>query len=290
MNLIEKRLKGEELEAFIPNEDLPYLRSIFNVHVYGIRKWADLFDNRQRLAMATFVRIVSRLPERMAESGVEPGLVEATCTCLGLAVDRLADFNTNIARWANHRETSAATFGRQALGMVWDYCETVPISNSTGSFSGSLEWIIRICEANSIATLGVGQVQQASAANHPLPDDIASVMFTDPPYYDAVPYANLSDFFYVWLKRSIQKLHPDLFRYSEAPKEGEAVQLAERNPIYAYKTRKYFEDLMAMSFSNGRRFTQASGISIIVFAHKTTDAWESLLSAVIESGWIITAS
>src|SRR5262249_47752941 len=130
------------LAMYLPHEELPYLRSIFNVHVYGIRRWSDLFDNRQRLAMATLVRIVSQLPEYMTE--MEPKLKEAVCTCLALAIDRLADFNTNIARWANHRETSAATFGRQALGMVWDYCETVPISESTGSLSGSIEWVLRI--------------------------------------------------------------------------------------------------------------------------------------------------
>lgn len=288
LKLVDEKLKDKSLDLFIPHEELPYLRSIFNVHIYGIQSWASLFDNRQRLAMATLVCVIARLPEFITKS--EPELMEATCACLALAVDRLADFNTNIARWANHRETSAATFGRQALGMVWDYCETVPISDSTGSLSGSIEWVLRVCEAISVANLEVGQVQQVSAANHPLPDDIASVIFTDPPYYDAVPYANLSDFFYVWLKKSIGKLYPGLFSGDETPKKGEAVQLAERNPKYSYKTREYFEDLMAASFSNGRRYTQPTGLGIIVFAHKTTSAWETLLSAVVQAGWTITAS
>jgi putative DNA methylase len=288
MNSVEFDNKYNNIKSFIPTEEIPYLRSIFNVYVYGIRKWADLFTRRQQLAIASFIRIITRLPGVMG--AYDQGLKDAVCTCLGLAVDRLADFNSNIARWANHRETSAATFGRQALGMVWDVCETIPIADSTGSFLGSVDWIVRICEAIAKAKTHVGFVQQASAIKYPLADDIASIIFTDPPYYDAVPYANLSDFFYVWLKRSIGAIHPDLLSTTETPKNGEAVQLAERNEIYAYKTRSYFEELMAKAFNEGRRYVHPNGLGIFVFAHKSTEAWETLLIAVIDSGWTVTAS
>jgi adenine-specific DNA methylase len=282
------KVESRDLHAWIPNEDLPYLRSIFNVHIYGINKWNLLFDARQKLALATLTRIVSRLSKQLAESG--SNTAQAVAVCLALAVDRLADFNSNIARWANHRETSAATFGRQALGMVWDYCETVPLSNSTGSLLGSVDWICRVCEALASVSLSKGHAEQASAAAHPLPDDSASILFTDPPYYDAVPYANLADFFYVWLKRSLRNVLPDLFKDDETPKNGEAVQLAERNPIYGYKTKEYFEHLMLDSFRHSRRYVQPNGLGVIVFAHKSTSAWETLLSAVINARWIITAS
>ena len=285
---IEEILCNKSLDNYIPNENLPYLRSIFNVYVYGIRKWSDLFNSRQKIAIAILVKLVEKLSSVM--DGEEPQLIEAVCTCIGLCVDRLADFNSNIARWANNRESSAATFGRQALGMVWDYCETVPISESTGSLAGSIEWMLRVCDSVALMHPPVGQVQQVSAALHSLPDDIASFIFTDPSYYDAVPYANLSDFFYVWLKRSIGLLHPDLLSESETPKRDEAVQLAERNPEYSYKTKKYFEDIMATSFGEGRRYTQPEGLGVIVFAHKATDAWETLLSALVKAGWTITAS
>ena len=283
-----KKLQEESIDPYIPHEEIPYLRSIFNIHVYGIRKWSDLFNERQRLAMANLVQIIALLPNAM--KGLEPTLIEATCTCLGLAVDRLADFNSNISRWANNRETSAATFGRQALGMVWDYCETIPISQSTGSLSSSIGWMLRVCQSIALAELPIGQVEQITAANHSLPDGMASMIFTDPPYYDVVPYANLSDFFYVWLKRSLGKLHPTLLSEDETPKENEAVQLAERNPKYSYKTRTYFENIMATAFSEGRRYTKPEGLGIIVFAHKTTDAWETLLSAVVDAEWTITGS
>lgn len=284
----KSKLEIQELQNWVPDEDLPYLRSIFNVHVYGINKWSMLFDPRQKLALATLTRIVNGLSKKF--EGSDKNMAQAVLVCLALAVDRLADFNSNIARWANHRETSAATFGRQALGMVWDYCETVPLSESTGSLSGSVGWVCRVCEGLTAAKLGQGHAEQASAALHPLPDDSASVLFTDPPYYDAVPYANLSDFFYVWLKRSLKDVLPDLFIDQETPKNGEAVQLAERNPIYKYKTKEYFERLMLESFVHSRRYVMPSGVGVIVFAHKSTSAWETLLSAVINAGWVITAS
>lgn len=284
----KSQLEIRELQTWIPNEELPYLRSIFNVHVYGINKWSLLFDPRQMLALATLTRLVNGLPKQF--ESIDKNLAQAVLVCLALSIDRLADFNSNIAHWANHRETSAATFGRQALGMVWDYCETVPLSDSTGSLSGSVGWVCRVCEGLTAAKLGHGHAEQASAALHPLPDDSASVLFTDPPYYDAVPYANLSDFFYVWLKRSLKDVLPDLFIDQETPKKGEAVQLAERNPIYEYKTKEYFERLMLESFVHSRRYVLPSGVGVIVFAHKSTSAWETLLSAVINAGWVITAS
>ena len=114
-----------------------------------------------------------------------------------------------------------------------------------------------------------------------LPDDCASAFITDPPYYDAVPYADLSDFFYVWLKRSIRELYPNLLSDELTPKREEAVQLAERNPKYAYKTKAHFEMQMVKALEEGRRITLPTGIGVVVFAHKTTSAWETMLQALI---------
>src|SRR4029079_4602106 len=135
-----------------------------------------------------------------------------------------------------------------------------------------------------------GNVAQSSATKHPLADDSVQLVVTDPPYYDAVPYADLSDFFYVWLKRALADVHGDLFVEELSPKREEAVQLAERNPKYAYKTKEHFEAQMLKALSEARRVTQPQGLSVIVFAHKTTTAWETMLNAVIEAGWIIQAS
>jgi hypothetical protein len=135
-----------------------------------------------------------------------------------------------------------------------------------------------------------GSAEQASATKQPLPDDSAQLVFTDPPYYDAVPYADLSDFFYVWLKRTVGPLHPHLFKNRTTQKDGEIVQLAERNPNYAFKTRSYFEELMGKALGDSRRVAAPSGLAVIVFAHKETAAWETMLQAVISAGWIAVAS
>ena len=134
------------------------------------------------------------------------------------------------------------TFGRQALGIVWDFAEANPFANISGSWDRCVEYIAEIIEENAIIE-APGHAQAASATALPLPSDSAALMFTDPPYYDLVPYADLSDFFYVWLRRTVGYLHPDLFRETLSPKNEEIVQLAERNQAYSYKTRENYERL-----------------------------------------------
>src|SRR5262249_20644865 len=135
-----------------------------------------------------------------------------------------------------------------------------------------------------------GSSAKCSAAEPPLPDDSAAVFATDPPYYDAVPYADLYDFFYVWLKRTIGQEYPDLFSGFLTQKDGEIVQLAERNTKYQFKTRDYFEALMRKAMSEGRRILYPPGVGVVVFAHKTTTGWETQLQAMVDARWIITAS
>ena len=129
-----------------------------------------------------------------------------------------------------------------------------------------------MCESTAAANLQPGHISQNSATAHPLPDNSAEFFFTDPPYYDSVPYADLSDFFYVWMKRTLGGLFPDLFKGITTPKEEEIVQLAERNKIYSYKTKENFEVQMAKAMTEGRRLTKAGGLGVIVFAYKSTGA------------------
>lgn len=269
----------------IPSEPLPYLRSIFNIHLLDVTEWGQLFTPRQALLLATFARIIS---ER-GELSLSVPLEAAAVTCLGLALDKMADFHTSLARWIFQGEKIGNTFGRQALGIIWDYAEANPFGNISGSWDRCIEYIVEVIE-NNYCLSGSGSVHQASATMHPLPTDSAAAFFTDPPYYDAVPYADLSDFFYVWLKRSVGNLHSELFVEPTSPKEMEVVQLAERNKLYAYKTRENFERRMAEALAEGRRIIVASGIGVIVFAHKATQAWETMLQAVMDSGWIVVAS
>ena len=125
----------------------------------------------------------------------------------------------------------------------------------------------------------------ASASQHPLPTDCAHLLVTDPPYYDAIPYADLSDFFYVWLRRMLATDHPELFKTALVPRENEAIV----NPV-AGKDREYYRRIMTAALAEARRVTRPDGIGIIIFAHKSTSGWEDLLAAMLDAGWIITAS
>ena len=181
------------------------------------------------------------------------------------------------------------TFGRQALGIVWDFMETNPFNEVGANWDSGILAFERYIE-REIGAFHAGMSSKASAVKHPLPSDSASLFVTDPPYYDAVPYADLSDFFYVWLKRTIGADYPEYFIEPLTAKDGEIVQLAERNKKYAFKTREYFENLMQEAMTEGRRILCPEGLGIVVFAHKTTTGWEAQLQAMVNAGWVITAS
>jgi hypothetical protein len=181
--------------------------------------------------------------------------------------------------------------------MAWDSAEAVALSHSTGSWSDRVSDTTRTVEVFATWTTGAihsGQVLQADAARHPLPDDTAQIWFTDPPYYDAVPYADLSDFFLVWLKRTLPD-HPLLKDPYDStnplsPKGREAVQDETKQENGRPKDRAWFEEIMAEAFAQGRRVLHENGVGSVVFAHKTTEGWEALLSGMIRGGWTITGS
>ena len=255
----------------------------FSVQRYGMMQWGDLFTARQKIALAALGANVQHL-----SSDVRNHLQDAGA----IIVDRTADYNSANCRWVPHGEFIENTFTRQALPIIWDFAEVNPIADSTGSFAGAIDWV-----ANVIASWpnsATGQIGPADATDHPLPDQSAGVWFTDPPYYDAVPYADLSDFFLVWLKRTLPD-HPllqDPFDPHNllSPKIPEAVQDETKFNSGNPKDRAWFEKAMAQAFAEGRRVLNEDGVGSVVFAHKTTEGWEALLSGMIRGGWTITGS
>ena len=289
-----EKLSDFEAEKFagistIPDEDLPYLRSIFNVHVYGVRKWVSMFNDRQLVACITFARLVRESFEYLLRKGVPDKLIEAVCILLALAADRQINALNRTCYWNSTGAKMQAGFARQAIPMFWDYCEANPFGGSVGSWDSMLKCVLQSFDVLSGVSQN-GTAQCASATDHPLPDDSVDAVITDPPYYDAVPYADLSDFFYVWLRRMIGGIYPDLFATDLSPKELEIVQLAERNPKYAFKTRERFESLMTCALTECRRIAKHDSVSVVVFAHQRTAGWEALLSSLIHAGWVVTAS
>jgi putative DNA methylase len=273
----------------LPNEPTPEAfghRAVSSCRVYGFDCWADLFAPRQSLALATLSSLVSASTTRLRAS-LQPGLADAVQTCLALSVDRLVDFNSSLSRWASGREGSAATFGRQTIPMLWDFAETCPLASSTGGLKTSVELIASIISRNcEIAGNGNATVALSTAVSHPLPDDIAQCLFTDPPYYDAIPYADLADFFYVWLKRSVSLIHPECFRDQLTPKQEQAIVWHPNSG----EEKLEFERKMFQSMGEGRRVLAPDGIGVIVFAHKSTAGWEAQLQAMVSAGWVVTAS
>jgi len=252
----------------------------FSVQRYGMFQWGDLFAARQKVALVELGRSVLR--------DTHPTIREG----LAIVIDRCANQLSHISRWNVPGEKIEGTFARQALPIVWDYAEVNPFSNATGSYSGALDWVVEFTQ--SAPRCPAGQFQLSDATDHPLPDQSATVWFTDPPYYDAVPYADLSDFFLVWLKRCLPD-HPmlgDPFDPDNplTPKEREAVQDETKRVEGRPKDRSWFEETMAKAFAEGRRVLSDDGVGAVVFAHKTTEGWEALLSGMIRGGWTITGS
>ena len=161
----------------------------FSVQRYGMMQWGDLFTARQKAALVELARSVRDQTD------------STTRESTAIVIDRCANQLSHMSRWHVPGEKVEGTFSRQALPIVWDYAEVNPFGDATGSYDGALDWVAKVIEAWPKS--GTGQIQSADSTNHPLPDQSAGVWFTDPPYYDAIPYADLSDFFLVWLKRTL---------------------------------------------------------------------------------------
>lgn len=280
---IESQSSAHSLDMpLLPGESLPPIGTLgFRVQRYGMLRWRDIFTPRQLLVLTTLTRLVRAvLPADTAPGGI--GV--ATRACLALMVNRLADYLNTGCSWNPAGAALPHLFTRQALPIIWDFGEANPFGGAAGDLQTITEHVLHGLR-NAQVTSDGADVAQATASHHPLPTDCAHLLCTDPPYYDAIPYADLSDFFYVWLKRMLRTDHPALFSGELSPREGECIV----SPATG-KDRAYFRQVMTASLQEARRITRPDGIAVLIFAHKSTAGWEDQLSALIEAGWIITAS
>ena len=243
-------------------------------------QWGDLFTARQKAVLIGLLHVMQR---------TECSRHEALLAC---AFSRIAMSNMSCTRWNAVAEKMQHTFGRQALPIVWDFAEVVVSADAPGNWKSAFRLLSDVIDA--ARSQQPVQVQAVDAASHPLPDETARVWFTDPPYYDAIPYSDLSDFFLVWLKRTLptHSLLRDPFDPDNplSPKIAEAVQDETKQVDGRPKDRVWFEETMARAFAEGRRVLREDGAGTVVFAHKTTEGWEALLSGMLRGGWTITAS
>lgn len=278
----------------VPDQELGYDPRNLWTPQYGLTRFSDLFTDRQLLALVTFSDLVSEARQRVVDDGGTPEYADVVATYLGYLGSKLADWLSSVCSWIPQIEGVRDTFARQAIAMAWDFVEINPFSNSVGNATGHFEWIVNAIE--SLPSSGpVGVVEQADAASRSFE---GLVIATDPPYYDNIAYSDLSDFLYVWLRRSLRGIYPDLLSTMLVPKAEELVA----NP-YRHGGRdgakQFFEDGFREVFARARATADPNFPITVWYAFKQSESsdsgdastgWEKLLEGMIQSGWEITST
>jgi len=251
------------------------------------------------VALATFVKHTRTVAEAMEKEGYPALWVEAVVAYLAVTIDRLADYSSTVCSWHNSGEKLRNTFARFALPFVWDFTEVLPFSDTSGGYPGALEWVVRFLERTTVAMIGTlppKVLRESAIASRGAKYD---VIVTDPPYYDAIPYADLMDFFYVWLRRvligriaggdAVFSLEATP-KWDHATNDGELIEDESRYGGDSAKAKAGYEDGMFRAFRSAHEALEADGRFVVVFANKAADAWETLVSAIIRAGFVVTAS
>ncbi len=283
-----RRLLEERGATILPNEPITQIVGRFNIWAYGLTTWNELTNSRQALALVSFGLNV-RTAIDLIKAQNSQDYASAVGAYLGIAVSKLADFESKLClfNYTGGRGVKN-TFARQSLPMVWDYAESSPFNPQGANWEAAIKASTGVIE--KVTNANVGMVQRGNATALPFDDQSMMAVLTDPPYYDAVPYADLSDFFYVWLKRTLADQFPEVFGTPLTPKRNELIFMAKLAKAYAEKTPQWYEAGMMRAFGEMRRVVAANGVVAVMFAHKTTAAWETLISGLIRAGLFVTAS
>jgi len=274
----------------VPDEPLPPVGTLgFRIQRYGMNTWGDLFNARQKLGLITFVEKVRQAYNKIIEEGYDKEYAKVVLSYLGLVISRIPDTNSVICHWDGSWEKTATSFTRQSLPMNWDYIEANVLGKKGYNFSNIIDAMFLVLEKISGLNDKVPTVTQSSAISLPYSDNFFDAVFTDPPYYDNVPYSYLSDFFYVWLKRSIGYLYPDLFATPLTPKNEEIVAYSNKDGGFE-GGKKYFEGMLKKSFKEIYRVLKPNGVSVIVYAHKSVAGWETLVNSLLDSGLVVSGA
>ena len=306
---------GHANPAWRPDGEIAKRMTGGNCTPYGLESWGDLFTARQLIALTTFSDLIAEARERIKEDASAAALdnvgkpfreggvgalayAEAVSVYLAFAINRLADYNSTIATWKPSGEQVMQTFKRQALPMTWDF----PESNALGSTAICWHNCVKYAAANLLAVAGIGASlpgfsNQSDASTQSV--SLNKVISTDPPYYDNIAYADLSDFFYVWLNRSLKKTFPDLFSTLVVPKEEELVATAYRHGGKE-GAEKFFLNGMTQAMHRLAIQAHPAFPVTIYYAFKqsesdetdgtTNTGWDTFLAAVIEAGFALTGT
>jgi len=311
-----------------PEAILPGNTRDIRPQLYGLPTYGDLFAPRQLVALTTFSDLVQKAREKVladAQRARFPvdgislndggtganAYADAVATYLAIALDRLADRNSAICSWDVSRDSTRNTFARQAIPMTWDFAEANPFSESTGNFQGTIDWVAQVVVASPSYAPGEAEQRDATTAINGVAHPLIS---TDPPYYDNISYADLSDFFYVWLRRSLHAVYPDLFRTMLVPKVQELIATPYRFEGNKSKAQEFFETGLGQAFERMRPLQHPDYPLTVYYAFKQAESeaeedeggeassngniikaiastgWETMLEGLIRAGFTITGT
>ena len=289
--------------------EIPAKGASISVQPYGMKKWNDIFTARQLVTLQTFSDLVGEAREQLLLDAHSTSLPEdnrpladggtgvsayadSVATYLSFLIDKIADYNTSLCSWDVSRQLIRNTFARHALPMVWDFAEANPLSGSTGSFESGVSYVVQAIER--LGNTGAGSCYQVDASRNNYPVR-SSFIATDPPYYDNIRYADLSDFFYTWLRRSLRNIWPSLFRRALTPKDTELIAASHRHSDRK-AAEQFFMEGMVKTLKAIYNVAVENAPVTIYYAFKqaevskegvTSAGWASFLQAVINAGFIV---
>ena len=278
----------------VPDTELPEQALGFRVQGYGMARHADLFTERQLVLLCTLSDLVRKARQRVVDDGAEPAYADAVATYLGLGASKAAAFHSTQARWRPNESKTAPAFGRQALPMVWDFAEAHPFAGAGGDWDGIVGGTSKALEGLPVSPMGM-------ATQHDVASTVAesAVIATDPPYYDNVGYADLADFFYVWLRRSLRPIYPDLFSTMLTPKAAELVADPFRADGDKEKAERLFEEGFERAFTKLRQVAHPEYPLTVFYAFKQAEeneggvastGWETMLTGLLHTGLTVVAT
>ena len=274
--------------------------SPFTVYIYGMTHWRDLFTTRQLFALGQFVRHTRSSRDVLKLNNYPPEWIEALGAFLAAILSRTVDYMANLCVWEKGAEEVKHVFMRWALPITWDFAEANPLSSVeryyVGGLNSAFQTISRLYE-NTWNNIPAPKVLNQSAIVGV--DETADLIFTDPPYYDAIPYSDLMDFFYIWLRRSVSGISPqidDVIQEQLSPKwnheesDGELIDDPSRHNGDLDVAKKAYEEGMYRAFAAGHKNLSNDGRLVVVFANKHPSAWETLVASIIRAGFCVTGS
>ena len=296
---IQESVAVNSIPDWKPKQPLPSHGLGFRVQPYGFNTFSDLFTNRQLSSMTTFSDLISDLKIHLLEVGCESEYANAVVTYLACAISRMADFSNTICRWAPDNQKSMNLFGRHAIPMSWDFSEVNILGKGVGSWKTCYEYVQKCIGVISIGNCKPGDVKQQDAAETSWAAK-SLIISTDPPYYDNIGYADLSDFFYVWLRQNLRKVHPNLMGTLMTPKEEELIADPHRHGN-RHAAKEHFENGFRDAFTGMKHAIDPRFPLTVYYAMKQTESdsgegntrntgWETLLESLVQSGFHITAT